>query len=150
MIELLPTKATFAPGESIEIELCGEHGRLTLGLWHLDQLVAEVEVADGESRAAFSRQPEGGYGVECDGARTAVDVLADPLSRARYGFVSDYAAGRDVHGVAENVRRLHLNAIQFYDWMYRHAELLPPTGRVRRCDGPRIVTRQRPASQRRG
>jgi dextranase len=28
--------------------------------------------------------------------------------------------------VAELVRRLHLNAVQFYDWMYRHARLLPP------------------------
>ena len=127
MIDLLPDKATFAPGEPIEIELRGEHGRMTLGLWHLDRLIAEVEVADGESRAAFSPQPEGGYGVECDGVRTAVDVLADPLSRARYGFVSDFAAGRDVDGVADNVRRLHLNAVQFYDWMYRHADLLPPT-----------------------
>ena len=127
MTELLPTKATFAPGEPIEIEVRGDHGPLALGLWHLDRLVAEVEVAGGESRATFPPQGEGGYGVECDGARTAVDVLADPLSRARYGFVSDYRAGRDVDGVAENVRRLHLNAIQFYDWMYRHAELLPPT-----------------------
>ena len=127
MIELLPAKATVAPGEPIEIELRGEHDRLALGLWHLDRLVAEVEVADGDSHAAFPPQPEGGYGVECRGARTAVDVLADPLSRARYGFVSDYAAGRDVDGVADNVRRLHLNAVQFYDWMYRHAQLLPPT-----------------------
>jgi dextranase len=31
-----------------------------------------------------------------------------------------------VEGVADNVRRLHLNAVQFYDWMYRHADLLPP------------------------
>jgi dextranase len=64
--------------------------------------------------------------VEGDGARTALDVLADPLARARYGFVSDYSAGRDIDGVVDNVRRLHLNAIQFYDWMYRHARLLPP------------------------
>jgi dextranase len=25
------------------------------------------------------------------------------------------------------VRRLHLSAVQFYDWMYRHANLVPPT-----------------------
>ena len=126
MIELLPAKATFAPGEPIEIELRGEHGRLVLGLWHLDRLVAQVEVAEGEPLAVFPPQPEGGYGVECEGGRTAIDVLADPLSRARYGFVSDYRAGRDVEGVADNIRRLHLNAVQFYDWMYRHAQLLPP------------------------
>ncbi len=65
MIELLPAKATFAPGEPIEIEVRGEHDRLALGLWHLDRLVAEVEVADGDSHAAFPPQPEGGYGVEC-------------------------------------------------------------------------------------
>ena len=53
-------------------------------------------------------------------------MLADPLSRPRYGFVSHYEPGRDPAGVAENVRRLHLNAVQFYDWMYRHADLIPP------------------------
>lgn len=125
-MELLPAKATFAPGEPIEIERRGGEGPAILSLWHLDRLVAEVEFPLGEHRVAFPPQEEGGYGVECDGARTAVDVLADPLSRARYGFVSDYRKGREVDGVADNVRRLHLNAVQFYDWMYRHARLLPP------------------------
>jgi dextranase len=127
VIELVPAKATFAPGEPIEIELRGAGEPATVALWQLDRLVAEVEVAGGAGWATFPPQPEGGYGVECRSARTAVDVLADPLSRARYGFVSDYRAGRDVGGVADNVRRLHLNAVQFYDWMYRHARLLPPT-----------------------
>ena len=74
----------------------------------------------------FDPQPEGGYGVEAAGARTAIDVLSEPLSRPRYGFVSDYSPGRETAGVCEGVRRLHLNAVQFYDWMYRHASLLPP------------------------
>ncbi|HKI91350.1 MAG TPA: glycoside hydrolase family 66 protein [Gaiellaceae bacterium] len=126
MIELLPTKATFAPGEAIEIELRGGTGPLTVSLWHLDERVAQTEVGPGETTVRFPAQPEGGYGVEAGDARTAVDVLADPLARARYGFVSNYDAGRDVDGVADNVRRLHLNAVQFYDWMYRHADLLPP------------------------
>jgi dextranase len=75
--------------------------------------------------------PEGGYLVEARErgqvvATTAVDVRADPLSRPRYGFVADFAPGRDVRPVVENARRLHLNAMQFYDWMYRHASLVPP------------------------
>jgi dextranase len=125
-MELLPTRATFAANEPIEIEVRGGEGPLDLSLWHLDRPVAEAQVPAGEHRAAFPPQPEGGYGVECDSARTALDVLADPLSRARYGFVSDYRVGREPQGVADNVRRLHLNAVQFYDWMYRHARLLPP------------------------
>jgi dextranase len=40
--------------------------------------------------------------------------------------VSRFDVDRDPGGVGENVRRFHLNAVQFYDWMYRHANLLPP------------------------
>ena len=130
-MELLPAKATFAPGEPIRIEVrAGEHHEGVVhqvSLWHFDRQVARATLASGDTEVSFAAQPEGGYGVEAPGGvRTAVDVLADPLSRARYGFVSDFSAGRDTEGVGDNVRRLHLNAIQFYDWMYRHADLLPP------------------------
>ena len=123
MTELIPTKATFAPGEAIEVEVRGEAA--VVSLWHLERKVAEVETANGLAR--FPAQPEGGYGVESSDASTAFDVLADPFRRPRYGFVARYDAGREVDGVVENVRRLHLNAVQFYDWMYRHANLLPPS-----------------------
>jgi dextranase len=124
--ELLPTKATFAPGEPVEVEVRNAPAPLTVTLRQLDRLVAEVNVDAGTKIATFPPQPEGGYGVEADGVATALDVLANPLQRPRYGFVASYDAGRDVSGVLENVRRLHLNAVQFYDWMYRHAHLLPP------------------------
>lgn len=122
MTELLPTKATFAPGEPIDVEVRGEAAAVSL--WRLDRKIAEAETVNGFAR--FPAQPEGGYGVEGGGAASALDVLADPFRRPRYGFVARYDAGRDVEGVVENVRRLHLNAVQFYDWMYRHADLLPP------------------------
>ncbi|HEV8459601.1 MAG TPA: glycoside hydrolase family 66 protein [Gaiellaceae bacterium] len=123
MTDLVPLKATFAPGEEIVIEVRG--GEPDVSLWHLDRRVATVASDGGEAR--FAAQPEGGYGVTAGDASTAVDVLANPLARARYGFVASYPHGRDVAGVVDNVRRLHLNAVQFYDWMYRHAKLVPPT-----------------------
>ena len=90
--------------------------------------VAEAEVTPDEPVASFGVLPAGGYGVDATGdAHSALEVLGDPFERLRYGFVSDYGRDRDVEGVADNVRRLHLNAVQFYDWMYRHANLLPPT-----------------------
>jgi dextranase len=122
MTELIPTKATFAPGEPVEVEVRGD--AVTVSLWHLDRKVAEADPVNGFAR--FDPLPEGGYGVEGGDATSALDVLADPLSRARYGFVARYDAGREVEGVVDNVRRLHLNAVQFYDWMYRHARLVPP------------------------
>ena len=124
MIELLPTKATFAPGDPIEIEVSGIDGPVELTLRHLDRVVA---TATGDGLVSFPAQPEGGYGVDGPGSSTAVEVLANPLERVRYGFVASYAPDRDVEGVVENVRRLHLSAVQFYDWMYRHAKLVPPT-----------------------
>ena len=122
-MELLPTKATFAPGESIVVEARGVEG--SVRLVHLDRAVAQASVDNGV--VTFPPQPEGGYGIDADGVSTAADVLADPLSRPRYGFVSHYEADRVSCGVSENVRRFHLNAVQFYDWMYRHARLMPPS-----------------------
>jgi dextranase len=123
VIELLPTRATFAPGEDVEVELRGSVGATTVSLWRLERKVAEVT---GAEVVSFGALEPGGYGVEAGGARTALDVLADPFERFRYGFVSDFGPDRDPAGVADNVRRLHLNGVQFYDWMYRHATLVPP------------------------
>ena len=124
-VALLPTKATFAPGEPIEIEARGAAGPLEVSLWHLDEHVATATAPPG-ANAVFPPQPEGGYGLEAGGTAGALDVLADPLTRPRYGFVARYERDRDPAGVADQVRRLHLNCVQFYDWMYRHARLLPP------------------------
>ena len=71
--------------------------------------------------------PPGGYGVELarDGELGAPrSTSADPPDRLRYGFVVDFRPGRDPAPVADQVRRLHLTGIQFYDWAYRHADLL--------------------------
>jgi dextranase len=136
-VELVPVKATFAPGEPLVVDARAANAGDTVRLLHLDRLVAEERV-DAEGRVVFSPQEEGGYGVEADGCATAVDVLADPLRRPRYGFVSHYGPGRATEGVAENVRRLHLNAVQFYDWMYRHAKLMPPEEEFEDALGQRI------------
>jgi dextranase len=124
-VRLLSRKATFAPADPVEVDVLGVDLPVRVALWHLDRCVAEVTVEPGGT-ASFPPQPEGGYGVEAAGESAALDVLADPLSRPRYGFVSHYEPGRQTAGVADLVRRLHLNAVQFYDWMYRHARLLPP------------------------
>jgi len=61
---------------------------------------------------------------------TAFDVSADPNSRIRYGFLSDFASaelGRI--GDVKLLTKLHINHVQFYDWMYRHDTLISPTTR---------------------
>jgi len=127
LTELLPTKATFIEGDAVEVEVRDPDTPVSVSLWRLDQKLDEVQVSSESPIVGFGVLDPGGYGVESDdGARTALDVLTHPMERLRYGFVSSYEEGRDARGVADNVRRLHLNAVQFYDWMYRHASLLPP------------------------
>jgi dextranase len=131
---LLPGKATFAPGEEVTVEVRGASESVTLT--RLGDVLAEAPVVDGWAR--FGPLEPGGYGIEAAGAHSALDVLEDPLSRPRYGFVSHYETGRDATGVVENARRLHLNAVQFYDWMYRHADLIPPADAFRDALGQEL------------
>lgn len=129
-VELLPTRATYAPTEAVRVEVRGvvPDGRLTV--WSLGDLVASVPVG-GPGDVDLGVLPVGTYGVEltvADGpsplARTAVEITADVRSRLRYGFVADYAPRRDIAPVTDLVRRLHLTGVQLYDWAYRHADLV--------------------------
>jgi dextranase len=77
-----------------------------------------------------------GYGLElsletedtADIARasTAFDVLNHWTEHPRYGFLSEFDPGRtDSEETMEILSGYHVNALQFYDWMYRHEQLLP-------------------------
>ena len=74
----------------------------------------------------------GGYGVSLffDGGNvhTAFDVAENPSMYPRYGFLSDFGSQdcEDDNDV-DFLLRCHINLVQFYDWMYRHHELIPPT-----------------------
>ncbi|HEY4024743.1 MAG TPA: glycoside hydrolase family 66 protein, partial [Pseudonocardiaceae bacterium] len=118
MSELLPTRATYRTDEPVVIEARELSG--TLRVRRLGDLVAEYTV-DGEL-VDLGLLPPGGYGIELGEYRTAVEVTdGRPM---RYGFVVNYRPDRDLAAVADNIRRLHLTDIQFYDWAYRHADLL--------------------------
>lgn len=127
-VELLPERTVYAAGAPVRVEVRGAGGPGVLKVLHLGAVHAELTV-DGDGFADLGPLPPGGYGVELalgerPVARTAVQVAADPRAVLRYGFVVDYRPGRDVAAVTDNLRRLHLTAVQFYDWAYRHADLL--------------------------
>lgn len=125
--EALPTQAVYRPGEPVIIEVRAMPADATVHVLHLGELVAEGRVNE-DGFADLGELPPGGYGVEVRSAngrsRTAVEVLGVGTRRHRYGFVADYRPGRDIAGVVDNARRLHLTDVQFYDWAYRHADLL--------------------------
>lgn len=128
--ELLPARVSYAPSERVLVELRGSQAAtVQVRVRHLGDVVVEQVLGPVDGVLALDGLPAGGYGVEVtlpDGTdlRTAVEVRAAARSRLRYGFVADHSPGRDLGPVVDNVRRLHLDAVQLYDWAFRHADLL--------------------------
>lgn len=124
--ELLPARAVNAAHSPITIELRGAVPPGTLRVTRLGETVHTLET-DGQGEVEIPGLEPGGYAVELDTGdttlRTALAVGED-VDRMRYGFVASYAPDKDCAGVADLVRRLHLTDVQFYDWAYRHADLL--------------------------
>jgi dextranase len=124
---LLPSKARYVPGESVVVEVDTAPGPRTLTVSHLGRPVGSVDVARQSSAATLPDLPPGGYALALSNGETgAVEVLPVRAPRMRYGFVANFAPQRDTAAVVRLFRRLHLTAAQFYDWAYRHADLVGP------------------------
>jgi dextranase len=145
-------RAFYRPGEPVRAALhlqemaAGESLlQVCVRITHLAQTLHEVRhrvvAQDGRSplELAFVMPSDAprGYGLDVTVTSAAGDTLAqlsagfDVLHHwtemPRYGFLSDFWPGRD--DAEETVRQLvryHVNALQFYDWMYRHDCLLAP------------------------
>ncbi|PZS00596.1 MAG: hypothetical protein DLM69_06250, partial [Candidatus Chloroheliales bacterium] len=146
-------KATYRPSEAayVTVAMANEQdadfaGSLVLTVTHLDRTIMRLEqavaiAASGNRAATFSVEPPAdsfrGYGLDAalyaggdeliaEGSG-AFDVLARWSDAPRYGFLADFAPGQsDVAARCDRLARYHLNVVQFYDWMWRHYQLLPP------------------------
>ena len=72
----------------------------------------------------------GNYGVAVETENgvfeTAFDVTQSAKSVIRYGFLSDFSPEDGDKADLDWLCRLHVNTVQFYDWMYRHDNLISP------------------------
>lgn len=80
-----------------------------------------------------------GYLVEIaagttDAATTAIDVSSDWHRFPRYGYVHDFDPGQSQAESEEKMQLLaedyNISAVQFYDWMWRHEQVISRTGGV--------------------
>lgn len=151
--DVYPAKAQYRRGEPIEVivELANsgktqEDLALEARVMRLGQIEETVThsltlAASTRTQLSLGLSPKetdcGGYGLDvhlyCQGTlvdtcSSAFDVVSDYRKALRYGFLSDFhpvERGHDEDILA--LTKLHLNIIQFYDWMYRHDHLLPET-----------------------
>ncbi len=134
-LDARPELSAYRPGDLVRLWVdAPSAGVVEVVVSHLGAPVAtlRVELWPGRRAVALGDLPEGSYAVRVAGesgeVATAFDVLSNPLSRPRYGFLADFGADRvDADAVADSLRAFHVNLVQFYDWMYRHADLVPPT-----------------------
>lgn len=120
-----PAKAFFRPGEAAVFTVPGDF-RATI--WHLGECVAAIEGRDVLKWTPPS-VPRRGYRLHAQTASgnhwTAFDVLDQWTDAPRYGYLFDFRPDRADYDL-DPLLALHVNGIQFYDWLYRHDTLLPP------------------------
>jgi dextranase len=152
IVDLEFDKAFYRPQQpfNLTVHLTSEQEKpgkvwLVAALTHLAKSVEtyrqEVTLSGGEQTLEITLLPPPdaprGYGLDLfletqDGDRLgsasrAFDVLNHWTESPRYGFLSEFAPGRlDSHETMRVLTRYHINALQFYDWMYRHEQLLTP------------------------
>ena len=120
---LILSKATFSPNEDITGTTDGA-GTLVISKLATEYLSISI---DGNFNLGLF--PPGSYAIShvADNGvieSTALEVLANPFTRVRYGFISEFSAEVDTAQYTQWSRRLHLSAIQFYDWAWKHEFLV--------------------------
>jgi dextranase len=145
-----PSQGSFAPGQRVTFLIKTETSAqqditLRISIQHLTEQVALIEqtaqVSPFQQTIAVDWTPPvepAGYSAKLEilsandlpasYAATAFDVLSNWTDFPRYGFLTDFSPSRrDPESVFHQLTRFHINGLQFYDWQYRHDQLLAPT-----------------------
>jgi len=128
-----PDRAQYRAGGHVRIELHFDFGFprvLRVQLYFLQQRIECDWKQDGDT-IDIGTPDVGNYGVavetEAGTFETAFDVVSSVKSVVRYGFLSDFSPEDADTADVDWLNRLHVNTVQFYDWMYRHDKLISPT-----------------------
>jgi len=127
-----PDKAQYRPGDVVTLRA---PGAATVNVSELGRPVASLPVVDGAAQwTAPMAGADAARGFRAEAldatggviATTAFDVARHWSVAPRYGFLSDFKPSDTAEAVA-GMNRLHLNVIQYYDWMYTHYQYFAPT-----------------------
>jgi dextranase len=149
-LDFYPVCGTFLPDEMIrlvaEVNVDGSYEvMINLQCFHFQErnvsFNSRLNLKEGLSRIPLEFEVHseipGGYGVKAElldlggrsisVAETAFDVLHSWIDYPRYGFLTDFRIDRlDLDDAINDLARFHINGLQFYDWHYRHDQLLSP------------------------
>lgn len=146
--DVFPLKAQYNLDEPISLNVLLENDAkiknkyVSVEIYHLSKKIYEShKIIENENKITFNiplnktKKNVQGYGANVklyidgqvrDSLTTAFDRAKSWKYAPRYGFISDFTKkdGEDQEDIKE-MNKLHLNVVQFYDWMYRHHEFFP-------------------------
>nr|MBA3873297.1 hypothetical protein [Anaerolineae bacterium] len=141
--QILFDRAFYHPSEMMHARIVVSSGtKISATISDKGEIVATLEAAVSDGKASLEWQPPAtaprGYGLDiqvtdAEGQTvgtlsTAFDVLERWIQAPRYGFLTQFQAGRsDIDETMQWLTRYHINGLQYYDWQYRHENLLPTT-----------------------
>lgn len=146
-------KARYNPSDTVTITVKAKNttgsswsGNVALEIFHLEDSVhtssQSLSLTNGQSATVtFTWTAPStdfkGYFVQVNAGSlgngaTAIDVSSDFAKFPRYGYLSEFTPGETALESAAKVDELaqdyHINAWQFYDWMWRHDKMIKRTG----------------------
>lgn len=145
MIEIFPLKAQYKLKEKVVLRINSDVKiiKASIAIFSLYKKLEDIEINEAfkekEITIDTSKYVSGGYGVNLIAktknnileVHTAFDICKNINSSLRYGFLSDFDNIDLTNGALDWLRKCHINIVQFYDWSYRHDNLI--------CDGDLYV-----------
>ena len=138
-ITISTNKAAYSPGDVINFSIDKSlPSSAKIRYRHLATVIAEANVSATNWTWTAPSADYTGYmvdiynvenGIEKIYGATAIDVSSDWSVFPRYGFLSAYGelSNNYTDSVINNLSRLHINGLQFYDWDYDHHRPLAGT-----------------------
>lgn len=146
ILDCYPDRAQFLLGQDVcillELSDWEDGAQIQVVLASLGEAIEQKHLVEARKKdngvwiaeAVFHQLACGGYGVDASVldentvVSTAFDVVEKQSNDIRYGFLSDFAKEDEGNfSDVELANKLHLNALQFYDWMWKHEELVADT-----------------------
>lgn len=123
-------RAQYLTGQEIRISFSHALTEVAVHVFRLhEEIFPQIEWE--EAGLVLRRLPFGSYGVSVIAGKEcwegAFDVVQSPRKVIRYAFLSDFSPADGDSKAVFWLRDLHMNTVQFYDWMYRHDDLIAPS-----------------------
>ncbi|MCE5188418.1 MAG: glycoside hydrolase family 66 protein [Eubacteriales bacterium] len=136
-MEIYPEKGRYLPGEPIGLTVwhTGEAKRFRISVFRLERKLYEMEIPRGGEQTRVSLPPAEddfcGLGIRCETENGECAVCAADVQGTlrvfRYGFLSDFSPEDGDEADVLALAKHHVNAVQFYDWSFRHDSLVSQT-----------------------